>query len=67
MYYAHQFSLQTQFYNITGLDPYQMVTVTITATTGGGTSNRSKEEFGRTSEAGKLVQCYSLFFDTTYF
>ena len=44
--------LQTQSYNITGLSPYQLVTVTITATNGGGTSEPSDEASGRSSESG---------------
>ena len=43
---------QTQSYDITGLSPYQLVTVTITATNGGGTSNPSDEVSGRSSEEG---------------
>ncbi|XP_065904304.1 receptor-type tyrosine-protein phosphatase delta-like isoform X2 [Dysidea avara] len=42
---------ETQFYDIMGLDPYQLVTVTLRATTGGGTSDRSNELSGRSSEA----------------
>ena len=42
----------TESYNITGLSPYQLVTVTITATNGGGTSNFSVPMVGRSSEAG---------------
>ena len=42
-----------QFYDITELSPYQLVTVTVTATNGGGTSNHSNEVSGRTNEAGK--------------
>ena len=44
-----------QFYNITGLTPYQLVTVTITATNGGGTSENSNEMTVRTSEAGIVI------------
>ena len=43
---------QTQSYNITGLSPYQLVTVTITATNDVGTSDLSDEASGRSSEAG---------------
>ena len=43
---------QTQTYEITGLSPYQLVTVTITATNGGGTSDPSNEVFSRSNEAG---------------
>ena len=46
---------QTQSYDITGLSPYQLVTVTITATNGGGTSNSSDDVSGRSSEEGSLV------------
>ena len=44
-------------YDITGLSPFQLVTVTVTATTGGGTSNPSDARNGRSSEAGdhKLI------------
>ena len=49
--------LQVQFYNITGLSPYQLITVTITATNGGGTSEPSNEISGRTSEAGVIISC----------
>ena len=41
-----------------GLDPYQLVTVTLRATTGGGTSDRSNELSGRSSEAGTQPLCY---------
>ena len=44
--------LQTQSYYITGLAPYQLVTVTITATNGGGTSGSSNEITGRAGETG---------------
>jgi len=49
--------LQMQSDDIMGLSPYQLVTVTITATTGGGTSDLSDEEIGRSSEAG-AHNCY---------
>ena len=57
---------QTQSYDIVGLSPYQLISVTITAITGGGTSGPSEEEFGRSSEAGSycvtvcviIVVCY---------
>jgi len=43
-----------QSYDITGLAPYQLVTVAITATNDGGeTSGRSNEVNARTSETGK--------------
>ena len=45
---------QTQSYDITGLSPYQLVTVTITATNEVGTSGLSDAESGRSSEGGKL-------------
>jgi len=48
--------MQTQAYDITGLDPYQLVTVTITATNGGGTSGNSNEMTGRAAEAGNSLQ-----------
>ena len=41
-----------QYYNITGLSPYQVITVTITATNGAGTSEPSNEVSVRTQEAG---------------
>jgi len=41
-----------QTYIITGLRPYQLVNVTITATNGGGTSNHSNVLSVRTEEAG---------------
>ena len=47
---------QAQSYDITRLSPYQLVTVTITATNGGGTSDPSNEVSGRSSEAGKLYR-----------
>ena len=50
-----------QSYNITGLAPYQLVTVTITATNGGGTSGNSNEMTSRTSEAGIVIAKPSLF------
>ena len=46
--------VQVQFYNITGLSPYQLITVTITATNGAGTSEPSNEVSGRTHEAGMM-------------
>ena len=46
--------MQVQYYNITGLSPYQVITVTITATNGAGTSEPSSEVSGRTHEAGML-------------
>ena len=45
---------QTQSYDITGLSPYQLVTVTITATNEVGTSGLSVAVSGRSSEGGKL-------------
>jgi len=44
---------QTQSYDIAGLAPYQLVTVTITATNGGGTSGNSNPVTVRT--LGKLL------------
>ena len=43
---------QIQSYDITGLSPYQLVTMTITATNGGGTSDPSAAVVGRSSESG---------------
>ena len=50
--YVVTFLKQTQSYDITGLSPYQLVTVTITAINGVGTSDLSDEASGRSSEAG---------------
>ena len=50
--------VQVQFYNITGLSPYQLITVTITATNGAGTSEPSKEASGRTHEAGMMCNYF---------
>ena len=44
--------IKVQFYNITGMSPYQLITVTITVTNGAGTSEPSNEVSGRTNEAG---------------
>ena len=41
-----------QSYDITGLSPYQLVTVTITATNGGGTSDPSEGVSARSNEGG---------------
>ena len=41
-----------QSYNITGLAPYQLIRVTITAVNGGGRSAPSNEVSGRTDEEG---------------
>jgi len=46
---------QTQSYDITGLSPYQLITVTITASNGGGTSDPSNEVSGRSSEASMYL------------
>ena len=46
--------IQIQYYNITGLSPHQLITVTITATNGAGTSEPSNEVSGRTHEAGMI-------------
>jgi len=43
-----------QSYDITELTPYQLVSVTITATNGGGSSGNSNEVSIRTAGAGKL-------------
>ena len=52
MHVAACITTQTQSYDITGLSPYQLVTLTITATNGGGTSGNSTAVEGRSSEAG---------------
>jgi len=44
--------MQVQFYNITGLSPYQLIKVIIAATNGAGTSEPSNEVSDRTNEAG---------------
>ena len=57
---------QTQSYDIVGLSPYQLISVTIIAITGRGMSGPSEEEFGRSSEADSycvavcvnIVVCY---------
>ena len=36
------------------MSPYQLITMTITATNGGGTSEPSNEVSGRTHEAGMM-------------
>ena len=46
---------QTQSFDITGLFPYQLVIVTITATNGGGTSDLSDAVSGRSSEGGNHI------------
>ena len=51
----NNYTQQTQSYDITGLSPYQLVTVTITATNGGGTSDPSDPMDGRSSEAGNML------------
>ena len=43
---------ETQTYDITGLSPYQLVIVNITATNGGGTSDFSVAVSNRSCEAG---------------
>ena len=53
MYYKHV--IQVQFYDVTGLSPYHLITVTITATNGAGTSKPSDEVSSRTNEAGMIV------------
>ena len=50
--------MQVQFYTITEMSPYQVITMSITATNGGGTSEPSNEVSGRTHEAGMM--CNSL-------
>ena len=47
--------IKVQFYNITGMSPYQLITVTVTATNGAGTSEPSNEVSGRTNEAGIIT------------
>ena len=49
------FYAQTQSHTITELLPYQLVTVTVTATNDGGTSDPSNEVSGRTGEAGMIT------------
>ena len=51
-YYVYLLLQSTRSYDITGLSPYQLITVTITATNGGGTSDPSVAMEGRSSEAG---------------
>ena len=46
--------IQVQFYTITEMSPYQLITMTITATNGAGTSEPSNEVSGRTHEAGMM-------------
>ena len=53
-YYQYVYLMQAQYYDITGLSPYQLITVTITATNGAGTSEPSNEVSGRTNEAGMM-------------
>ena len=53
-YYRFVYLMQVQYYDITGLSPYQLITVTITATNGAGTSEPSNEVSGRTHEAGMI-------------
>ena len=50
-----QHVIQVQFYAITGMSPYQLITLTITATNGAGTSEPSNEVSGRTAEAGMIT------------
>ena len=49
-----------QSYNITGLRPYQLITVTITATNGAGTSEPSGNVTNRTHEAGMILLTVSI-------
>ena len=51
--------MQVQNINITGLSPYQLITVTITATNGAGTSEPSNKVLGRTHEAGIHTYVYA--------
>ena len=44
-----------QSYNITGLSPYQLITVTITATNGAGSSSSSNQVSSRTNILGKII------------
>ena len=53
--------IQIQFYYINGLSPYQLITVTIAATNGAGTSKPSNEASGRTNEAGIIVAIANYF------
>ena len=50
--------MQVQYYNITGLNPYELITVTITATNGAGTSEPSNKVLGRTREAGMITYIF---------
>ena len=43
------------------MNPYQLITVTITATNGAGTSEPSNEVSGRTHEAGMIMNILILF------
>ena len=56
----NNYTQQTQSYDITGLSPYQLVTVTITATNGGGTSDPSDAEAERSREGGNYSITYKL-------
>ena len=59
--------VQTQFYTFTGMSPYQLITVTITATNGGGTSEPSNEVSGRTYEAGTVrIMCNYIYLVPIY-
>ena len=53
--YNHFYALQTQSYDITGLAPYQLVTVTIIAINDGGTSGNSNVMMNRSNESSKSV------------
>ena len=54
MFHVESFIIitQTQSYDVTGLSPFQLVTVIITATNGGGTSDPSDQVSGRSNEEG---------------
>ena len=58
--------MQVQDINITGLSPYQLITVTITATNGAGTSEPSNEVSGRTHEAGIHICLFIHIYTFTY-
>ena len=55
IYCIHQLIPQKQSSDITGLEPFQLVRVTVSATTGGGTGAPSNMSTGRTSEGGKVL------------
>jgi len=47
--------IQVQFYDLIGLDSFQLVTITIAATNKAGTSEISNEVSARTSEGGMII------------